>query len=87
MPAYGKQLSPPEVTALVAWLETLRPGYEPVARDESHKLRRGEERPRHTRRQTHSIPIASALPRSENPLDCAECGADVPRRQRGSFRL
>jgi ubiquinol-cytochrome c reductase cytochrome b subunit len=33
MPAYGKQLSPPEVTALVAWLETLRPSYEPPARD------------------------------------------------------
>jgi len=37
MPAYGKQLSPPEVTALVAWLETLRPGYEPVARDETRR--------------------------------------------------
>jgi ubiquinol-cytochrome c reductase cytochrome b subunit len=33
MPAYGKQLSPPEVTALVGWLETLRPSYEPAARD------------------------------------------------------
>lgn len=33
MPAYGKQLSPPEVTALVAWLETLHPAHEPQARD------------------------------------------------------
>jgi ubiquinol-cytochrome c reductase cytochrome b subunit len=31
MPAYGKQLSPAEVTALVAWLETLHPSYEPPA--------------------------------------------------------
>src|SRR6185436_16886045 len=35
MPAYGKNLSPPEVTALVAFLETLHsPGLEP-ARDAS----------------------------------------------------
>lgn len=32
MPAYGKNLSPPEVTALVAFLETLRPVYQPAAR-------------------------------------------------------
>lgn len=35
MPAYGKQLSPSEVTALVAWLETLHPRFEPPARDEA----------------------------------------------------
>lgn len=35
MPAYGKQLSPAEVTALVAWLETLHPRYEPPARDQA----------------------------------------------------
>jgi ubiquinol-cytochrome c reductase cytochrome b subunit len=33
MPAYGKNLSPPEVTALVAFLETLHPAGQPVARD------------------------------------------------------
>jgi len=35
MPAYGKNLSPPEVTALVAFLETLHPPGQPVARDAS----------------------------------------------------
>jgi len=35
MPAYGKNLSPPEVTALVAFLETLRPEGQPAARDAS----------------------------------------------------
>jgi ubiquinol-cytochrome c reductase cytochrome b subunit len=33
MPAYGRNLSPAEVTALVAFMATLRPGYEPPARD------------------------------------------------------
>jgi ubiquinol-cytochrome c reductase cytochrome b subunit len=33
MPAYGKNLKPQEVTALVAFLQTLRPDYEPAARD------------------------------------------------------
>jgi ubiquinol-cytochrome c reductase cytochrome b subunit len=36
MPAYGKQLSPAEVTALVAWLETLHPSYEPPARNAAY---------------------------------------------------
>jgi ubiquinol-cytochrome c reductase cytochrome b subunit len=35
MPAYGKNLSPSEVTALVAFLETLRPPGVPLARDAS----------------------------------------------------
>ena len=35
MPAYGKNLRPAEVTALVAFMETLRPDYEPGARDSS----------------------------------------------------
>ena len=35
MPAYGKNLSPPEVTALVAFLETLRPPGMQPARDAS----------------------------------------------------
>lgn len=33
MPAYGKNLKPDEVTALVAFMTTLRPGYEPGVRD------------------------------------------------------
>jgi ubiquinol-cytochrome c reductase cytochrome b subunit len=32
MPAYGNNLRPDEVTALVAFMDTLRPGYEPAAR-------------------------------------------------------
>jgi ubiquinol-cytochrome c reductase cytochrome b subunit len=35
MPAYGKNLSPAEVTALVAFMGTLRPSYQPAARDSS----------------------------------------------------
>jgi ubiquinol-cytochrome c reductase cytochrome b subunit len=35
MPAYGKNLSPPEVTALVSFLETLHPVGEPAAQDAS----------------------------------------------------
>ena len=33
MPAYGKNLTPPEVTALVSFLETLHPANQPPARD------------------------------------------------------
>ena len=33
MPAYGKHLKPEEVTALVAFLETMHPGYEPPQRN------------------------------------------------------
>jgi ubiquinol-cytochrome c reductase cytochrome b subunit len=33
MPAYGSKLSPAEVDALVAFMTTLRPNYEPAARD------------------------------------------------------
>jgi ubiquinol-cytochrome c reductase cytochrome b subunit len=33
MPAYAKQLRPAEVTALVAFLETIRPENQPPARD------------------------------------------------------
>jgi ubiquinol-cytochrome c reductase cytochrome b subunit len=35
MPAYGRNLNPAEVTALVSFLETLRPGNRPPARDAS----------------------------------------------------
>jgi ubiquinol-cytochrome c reductase cytochrome b subunit len=41
MPAYGKNLSPPEVTALVAFMETLRPSYQPSARDSTQELQAG----------------------------------------------
>src|SRR5258708_8154900 len=35
MPAYGKNLKPAEVEALVAFMKTLRPANEPLARDAS----------------------------------------------------
>ena len=38
MPAYGKNLSPVETTALVAFLETLHPKEQSPARDASRKL-------------------------------------------------
>jgi ubiquinol-cytochrome c reductase cytochrome b subunit len=37
MPAYGKNLSPPEIEALVSFLETLHPANEPAAYDASRK--------------------------------------------------
>ncbi len=37
MPAYGKNLRPAEVTALVAFMETLRPFYQPAATDPSRR--------------------------------------------------
>jgi ubiquinol-cytochrome c reductase cytochrome b subunit len=40
MPAYGTNLSPAETTALVAFLETLRPGHVPPARDPSESGQR-----------------------------------------------
>jgi ubiquinol-cytochrome c reductase cytochrome b subunit len=38
MPAYGKNLSPPETTALVAFLETLHPAGQPAARDAAREV-------------------------------------------------
>ncbi len=38
MPAYGSALSPAETTALVRFLETLHPNYEPVASDVSRQV-------------------------------------------------
>lgn len=38
MPAYGKTLSPPQVTALVSFLETLHPPNQPVAVDASRHV-------------------------------------------------
>jgi ubiquinol-cytochrome c reductase cytochrome b subunit len=37
MPAYGKNLSPPEIEALVSFLETLHPATEPAAYDASQR--------------------------------------------------
>ncbi len=37
MPAYGKNLSPPEIEALVSFLETLHPANEAPAADASVK--------------------------------------------------
>jgi len=38
MPAYGSALSPPETTALVHFLETLHPSYQPAAADASRDV-------------------------------------------------
>lgn len=38
MPAYGAALSPPETTALVHFLETLHPSYQPAASDASRQV-------------------------------------------------
>jgi ubiquinol-cytochrome c reductase cytochrome b subunit len=38
MPAYGKNLSPAETTAIVAFLETLHPAGQPAARDASNEV-------------------------------------------------
>ena len=41
MPAYGKNLSPAETTALVAFLETLHPARQAPARDASRRVALG----------------------------------------------
>ena len=46
MPAYGKNLSPAETTALVAFLETLYPTNQKPARDASRAMALGEVSPR-----------------------------------------
>src|SRR6202035_3196040 len=38
MPAYAKNLRPAEVTALVAFMQTLRPSYQPEARDSTQAV-------------------------------------------------
>ena len=43
MPAYGKNLSPAETTALVAFLETLHPAGQAPARDASNKVALGSD--------------------------------------------
>ena len=44
MPAYGKNLSPAETTALVAFLETLHPPGQRPARDASREFATGDEK-------------------------------------------
>jgi ubiquinol-cytochrome c reductase cytochrome b subunit len=51
MPAYGKNLSPPETTALVAFLETLHPAGQAPARDASRDVALGEGQEEHTSAQ------------------------------------
>jgi len=46
MPAYGKNLNPAEVTALVSFLETLHPSNQPPARDASQAVLTQEEQGR-----------------------------------------
>ena len=38
MPAYGKNLNPAEVAALVAFLDTLHPANQPPARDAARQI-------------------------------------------------
>ena len=45
MPAYGKNLSPAETTALVAFLETLHPRGQAPARDASRAVALGDGKP------------------------------------------
>src|SRR5262249_22112105 len=45
MPAYGKQISPAEMTALVAFLEDLRPAGGPAAADAAARPTGGKEYP------------------------------------------
>jgi ubiquinol-cytochrome c reductase cytochrome b subunit len=51
MPAYGRNLSPAETTALVAFLETLHPSGQAPARDASREVVLGDDRDRHPRTQ------------------------------------
>jgi len=51
MPAYGKNLSPPETTALVAFLETLHPAGQAPARDASRDVALGEGQEEHASAQ------------------------------------
>src|SRR6202044_868658 len=58
MPAYGKNLSPAETTALVAFLETLHPANQKPARNASQSLALEPTRPRHGK----SIHVPSSCP-------------------------
>jgi ubiquinol-cytochrome c reductase cytochrome b subunit len=48
MPAYGSTLTPPETTALVRFLDTLHPDYEPTAGDASRSVAASGTLPSHT---------------------------------------
>ena len=45
MPAYGKNLNPAEVVALVSFLDTLHPANQPAARDAARQISEQSERP------------------------------------------
>jgi ubiquinol-cytochrome c reductase cytochrome b subunit len=45
MPAYGKNLSPAETTALVSFLQTMHPQNQPPAVDASRQQAQGTENP------------------------------------------
>ena len=53
MPAYGSALSPAETTALVRFLETLHPNYQPPAEDASRQVVRAGRSAE--RRRSHAI--------------------------------
>ena len=61
MPAYGKNLTPAEVTALVAFMQTLRPAQEPRHARLSCRRRRAVEEPRRCRagvsKRGHTAPL------------------------------
>jgi len=54
MPAYGKNLSPPEIEALVTFLETLHPSNEPPAYDPAAQQALESEQPSHAAANTGS---------------------------------
>jgi ubiquinol-cytochrome c reductase cytochrome b subunit len=56
MPAYGNALSPPETTALVQFLLTLRSGYLPPAIDASRKVATAGEQTRTPDTSTSTSP-------------------------------
>ena len=60
MPAYGKNLNPAEVTALVSFLETLHPTNQPAARDAatSSAACRAGQRPASAHARRHAIRLS-----------------------------
>jgi hypothetical protein len=62
MPAYGKNLSPAETTALVAFLETLHPAGQSAARDASRDAVLKESQEQSVPAQPDSAPATSAQP-------------------------
>lgn len=61
MPAYGKNLSPPEIEALVSFLETLHPANEPPAYDASRRAIETSRNQPASGAQQSSSPLAGLL--------------------------